>query len=348
MTIESNPTPHKHSLIISLIALTISAIALALIIFGWQQTAKRERSVNSLSMQVSSDNATNLAHEADIRNQVRQQGEMLQATQNNVARLLKLANDTNRQRSLSQVSYLINLANLHLNISGDVETALSLLNLANTRVIALADPDYLMLQKALAKNISQLKKINAFSLSGLIVKLDSINDSIQTLSLTPPAGTLKISNVKSNIADKQQPWYKRLLHNLSGLKSLVIISHHDDKIPALLPTQEIRLLKQNLSDKILQTEWAVLHHKPELYQQNLALISRWVTLYFHNSTATKIIIDSIDHIKNINIDPKIPSIHDSLSAINQITNQASQINNTQKTPIKKPVTKQNSNPGVAL
>ena len=347
MTTQNKPASHNHTLFLSLMALIVSVIALALIVLGWQQASKHEHAVNNLSMQLSSDNASNMAHEADLKAQVQEQGEMLRATQNNVIRLLKLANDSNRQRSLSQVAYLINLANLYLNISHDTEAALNLLTLANKRIIALSDPDYLMLQKTLTKNINQLKKINTFNLSTLIIKLDSINESIQNLSLTPPTGTLKISTVTQTKEDKLQPWYKRLLHSLSGLKSLVIISHHNNKIPALLPTHEVVLLKQNISGKILQTEWAALHQKSELYEKNLTLIAHWIALYFHNSTDTKNIIDSIEHIKNININPTLPNIDDSLSAINQINNQLDRLEDQKQTQKQKP-TQPTSNPGVAL
>ena len=83
--------------------------------------------------------------------------------------------------------------------------------------------------------------------------------------------------------------------------------------------QLLSFLKENISLKISQAQWAVLHQNQLIYLENLAMIKRWVNQYFNkNLTQLFSINQQLTTLQTRNVNPKMPAVLSSLTAIEKM------------------------------
>ena len=339
----------KRTQFIALIACILAIAALAFAGYLWQPTASNK--VVTLKKQLEENRLENKANLDVLKSQLQQQQKSFTSIQSNLDQILRTTTDRTKQRVLSQVSYLLQLANLHLNIGHDVKTSTKLLNLANQRIQKLDDSSLFTLKHALANDLEKLKNARSIDTTTLILRLDSLNDKIQQLKMIPQhlarATTKQPQKVTQDTS--QLPWYKKFWSSLGSLKDLVIIRHYQKPKMPLITPQQVSFLKENIQVKISQAEWAVLHQQPKLYQHSLQMVQQWTSTYFLDSSATKAVRDKLAQLQKINIKPGVPDISDSLNALDKsMANNSS--DNTKSLP--KKIKTLNSNtqptkPGVA-
>lgn len=349
----------NRATIIAVIAVIIAAGAIVLALLHWQTVSTSKAGVTQKLQQmhtaIDNKRVQNLAGIQTLKNQIHQLQQRVQSNQENVSKALKLAYGKRTQRALSEISYLIHLSNLHLNIGHDVNTSQQLLKAAYKRLQQLNDPSLFALKQSMNSDINKLENAPKFDVAKLILQLQSLNQQIQNLPVLPKhffpkdAPSTQTTLTKTDV--KKLPWYKQLWHNLSGLKQLVIVSHTGKSaIPLITPEQQL-FLKQNIQSKIMQAQWAVLHHDAKLYQSSLTRVKDWMIKYFHESTETKKVLESVNKLTSINITPKYPDISDSLIAIRHSltsnivsTSPPRKTKNAKKTTDKLP----KNNPGVEI
>ncbi|MCH9644853.1 MAG: uroporphyrinogen-III C-methyltransferase [Gammaproteobacteria bacterium] len=316
----TNPSrSHNLTNVISIIAIIIAIIAIAFSIFVWDQSNRDE---SQLSTNQKTNQASITARINDLNANLRQQQQNLDATQDDVSHLMKTIGNPERPQALSQISYLINVANLQLRLNQNTEAATHYLTLARNRVNAMSDPSLIDLKRSINNDIHKLQAVSMTDKSSLIFKLDRISERIQSLSTIP---SLEQKTVITNNAPTDEhhkkPWYSRFWDSIKGLKQLVTVRHSNQNMSPLLNKDQEQLLKERIAAKINQAEWAILHQNNDLYQHNLKQIKSWLTQFFHSAKDTENIMQILDGLEQENIAPKVPNITDSLSAIRNILSQ---------------------------
>jgi uroporphyrin-III C-methyltransferase len=311
----------KRATATAILSIIISIAVIIGLAIGWQTLQTMQKKLGTTQQTHSSTNA----ELTQLQQQLNQQQLQLTKLQNTVTNVLDSKVGMRRQQLLSQVAYLIHLANLHLVIGHDATTARKILMVAQQRLAVWQIPNLLPLKQALSQDIARIAALPTVDKTKLVSELDQINNQIQQLNIVP-ANRLNLSTNQTpdneKVKSNNQPWYQKVGSYFSNLKSLITIRHHQQKIvPLITPSQEA-FLKLNIQSKMLQAQWAILHRNNNLYQASLKKIQDWLSTYFPDSKEVQPIIQQLANLQKTNIAPKLPDIHQSLLAINQATGVA--------------------------
>jgi uncharacterized protein HemX len=209
------------------------------------------------------------------------------------------------------VGHLVRMADLTLNTTGDVKTALSFLVAAKKYT---TDPETLAINRALNKDIIRLQAVPKVNVEDIVFKIDTISEKISALAITPTHLTV-LPGVPKKVGKQQpKPVLKRfLISAVQALKDIVIIRHQD--IEPILPPEQTITLRFNVQAKLLQAELAVMQRQDKLYQAYLAQVVGLINKYFVlNSATTNSVLRMLEGLQQINLQPKLPEL-ESLVAI---------------------------------
>ena len=224
---------------------------------------------------------------------------------------------TNQQTyKLSEVIYLVRMANLRLTIQHDIPTTLLLLKQANQELNRLNSPDLEPFREAVLKNINILQLITPIDLDNMTNILAQLQNDVPNLSLlvAPKPNTSILDNTTHQI---QKKWWNRAWDNIkASLKELVVIRHQSENIPAMMtPSQQI-YLEENLQLLLMQAQWGLLNHNAHVYQNSLHQASEWVQKYYvQGSAPTQLFLKSLTQLRTVKITPDFPNLLESLSLL---------------------------------
>ena len=205
------------------------------------------------------------------------------------------------------------MANLHLIISHDTDTAVKLLQLAKQQLSRVASASALQIKQAVAMDISRLKQAQRLDMAKLLAQLNQLNTTIQQL---PDFPTHPLTPTPTK--DVTPSWRQQLGHTLQGLKKLVIIRRHQQPIKPLLASEQLLFLKQNIQLKMAEAEWAVLHHNKAVYQQSLKTVQQWLTDEYSDQAAAADALGTLQSLLTIDVNPTLPDLTHTLSTFNAI------------------------------
>lgn len=254
---------------------------------------------------------------SNLSRQTEQQQLTLTGLQEKLNTIQREFNTHNIQQALTEINYLINLANLYLQINHNPTNAMQILLMAEQMVKTLADPRLSPLIQALASDINRLKAIPVIDTGDLLLRLQLLGESINQLELIRQQITLpaQINSVPQNQAQNQH-WYQRALFSLwSHLKGLLVIRYNSQTQPVLSPDQR-ELVRQNLEFTLKEAQWAVLLNKQNLYYQSLIRVRQLLLNYYPDTASRNNIVERVNELIRINIQPNMPTLNASLEAIN--------------------------------
>ena len=313
---QTSKRPRGAVLWVSIIAVVIAIIAILVAGFAYEQleTANKNNAAQALS--------SNSQQQA-VQGSLQQLQTNLSATQQNVSQLMRRFGSSQQQTTLSQVAYLINLANLQLSVSHNAQASLHMLSLAQQKVQNLNDPRLFALNKVLLKDIAELKAVPKFNMTQVISEIDALNDAIAAANVVPNQKDLNRAEKKSAKAvaqtdtNNKDKWYDRAWHHLSGIKDLIIIRKTDPDVRPLLDSEQQVLIKSTMQSKLLLAEYAAIQHHNKLFQQHLTTVKKWIKKYFFDSVNREQLLAQLETIQNTNVSPKIPDIGDTITVLNQ-------------------------------
>jgi len=242
------------------------------------------------------------------------------ALSHEVSGLADRLSSNQRTYKVSEIAYLVKMANLRLTTQHDVTSALILLKQANQEINSLNDPQMENFREALVKNITDLQAITPIDMIALSDKLTQLQNNVPTLSIlvAPKPNTSILENTPHQA---QKKWWDRAWDNIrASLKQLVVITHQSEDIPAMMTPDQQIYLQENLQLLISQAQWAALNHNSALYQSSLKQTQDWVNKYYvQNSANTQAFLKSLDELLAIDLSPNYPDLTKSLSSLNQGT-----------------------------
>ncbi|HHI5411441.1 TPA: uroporphyrinogen-III C-methyltransferase [Vibrio metoecus] len=183
---------------------------------------------------------------------------------------------------LAEADYLVKLAGRKLFLEHDVETATQLMESADQRIAALNDPSLTPLRKAMANDITALKNIPLIDRDGLVLRLISLQQQVDSLPLAnailPADQPQETPAVSENIND----WQTNLKSSLKAFADNFITfrSRDGNVIPLLSPTQHF-YLKENLQAKLETAIKGVYTEQQTLYVTSLNTAEQWSASFFN-------------------------------------------------------------------
>ncbi len=248
----------------------------------------------------------------DLTQQINQANQTLTQQQ---ATLEKISARDVTQWKINEIAYLVRLAQIQLTTNHSVVQALILLKQAQQLVTELQDPTLSDFQQHLAQNIVTLTNLPVVNISGLFAQFSQLRDQIPGLSIlvAPPA---TMPAFPQGVTEHKK-WFQRAWDNVkASFKALVVVTHQEELMPAILTPEQRIYLQQNLELQLMQAQWALLNYQPAVYQQSLTKVEDWTKkFYVQNSAPTQTFLKQIDALRAIDIAPALPDLNATLATL---------------------------------
>ena len=329
-------------------ALSLFAILVALSIggagyyFGQQQMAKIQQKLTALENQTGADLSSNNTNNNKRLTQL-EQG--LKTAQENIAQLEQLivsktGEITSLQTQMKQINqlaiaqqpsdwlfseadFLLNNALRKLVLDNDVDTAVSLLKLADETLVKVNNSQANEIRSAINQDLKQLLSLSSVDQNAVMQKLSQLAntvDELQALNVNFDETSKNNDKLSNNITDWQQNIEKSAT---SFLNHFIRISpkQNSNKKELLAPNQDI-YLRENIRLRLQLAIMAVPRQQNELYKQSLEAVSSWVRSYFDtNSEVTQNFLKLVDGLSDTSIYVDVPEQLKSLTLLDKYLNR---------------------------
>ncbi|PRJ63493.1 uroporphyrinogen-III C-methyltransferase [Haemophilus influenzae] len=329
-------------------ALSLFAILVALSIggagyyFGQQQMTKIQQKLTALENQTGVDLSSNNTNNNKRLTQL-EQG--LKTAQENIAQLEQLivsktGEITSLQTQMKQINqlaiaqqpndwlfseadFLLNNALRKLVLDNDVDTAVSLLKLADEALVKVNNSQANEIRSAINQDLKQLLSLSSVDQNTIMQKLSQLAntvDELQALNVNFDETSKNNDKLSNNITDWQQNIEKSAT---SFLNHFIRISpkQNSNKKELLAPNQDI-YLRENIRLRLQLAIMAVPRQQNELYKQSLEAVSSWVRSYFDtNSEVTQNFLKLVDGLSDTSIYVDVPEQLKSLTLLDKYLNR---------------------------
>ena len=224
----------------------------------------------------------------------------------------------------SEADFLLNNALRKLVLDNDVDTAISLLKLADETLVKVNNSQANAIRTAINQDLKQLLSLSSVDQNAVMQKLSQLAntvDELQALNVNFDEAPEKSGKLSDNIADWQQNVEKSAI---SFLNHFIRISSKQtaDKKELLAPNQDI-YLRENIRLRLQLAIMAVPRQQDELYKQSLDAVASWVRSYFDtNAEVTQNFLKSVDELADSSIYVDVPGQLQSLTLLDKYLNRA--------------------------
>ena len=224
----------------------------------------------------------------------------------------------------SEADFLLNNALRKLVLDNDVDTAISLLKLADETLVKVNNSQANAIRTAINQDLKQLLSLSSVDQNAVMQKLSQLAntvDELQALNVNFDETPEKSGKLSDNIADWQQNVEKSAT---SFLNHFIRISSKQtaDKKELLAPNQDI-YLRENIRLRLQLAIMAVPRQQDELYKQSLDAVASWVRSYFDTSAeVTQNFLKSVDELADSSIYVDVPGQLQSLTLLDKYLNRA--------------------------
>ncbi|WP_118878698.1 uroporphyrinogen-III C-methyltransferase [Haemophilus haemolyticus] len=225
----------------------------------------------------------------------------------------------------SEADFLLNNALRKLVLDNDVDTAISLLKLADETLVKVNNSQANAIRTAINQDLKQLLSLSSVDQNAVMQKLSQLAntvDELQALNVNFDEAPEKSGKLSDDIADWQQNVEKSAT---SFLNHFIRISPKQsaDKKELLAPNQDI-YLRENIRLRLQLAIMAVPRQQDELYKQSLDAVASWVRSYFDtNAEVTQNFLKSVDELADSSIYVDVPGQLQSLTLLDKYLNRAS-------------------------
>jgi uroporphyrin-III C-methyltransferase len=238
-------------------------------------------------------------------------------TQNQQAALEALYRELAPSRdewALTEIEQMLQLASQQLLVVHNVPSALSALQLADSKLQRLDRPQFVPLRKAIARDMDSLKAVPFVDVPGLSLRLDQAIATIDTLPLAmeqrlpPQPATAQLTDERGWRAFLRTVW--------QDLRQLVRIQNVDHPEPPLLAPQEQYFLRENIKLRLLSARFALLLNDPRNFRTDLSAAGAWLRQYFDNrAPAVTSLQVMLKQMQATDMATEVPDVVRSLDAI---------------------------------
>ncbi|MGV6826578.1 MAG: uroporphyrinogen-III C-methyltransferase [bacterium] len=265
------------------------------------------------------------AQQADISAQIQSISNERQHMIDREAELRALVADIHRrigrsdtQWRVAEAEYLIRVAINRVQLAYDVSTAITALRLADERLRDTTEPQWDPVRQQLAKDIATLTGTVLPDLSGMSARLNALAEQVPSLELAHQQQAKPEPEAGGVTPREDRSWSTLADDMMAGLKDAVRIRRTDVPVPAMLTPDQQQFLYQNLALQLETARLALVQRDAESYQTTLRTARAWVEeLFSLEHPATQQMLDEINDLAAIEIQPELPDITQALQILNE-------------------------------
>lgn len=314
--------------------------------FGQQQVDEFQQKLTALEAQINNKTVVS-APAQDVKfdtTQLAQLESANKATQNKIAQVEELINakshelvglqsqinkvsaQANAQQPtdwlFSEADFLLNNALRKLVLDNDVDTAVSLLKLADETLAKVNNSQSAAIRSAINQDLKQLLSVTGVDQNSVMQKLSQLANTVDELPVLDvnfgdDQNATKLSDSLSDWAENAEKSATSFLNHFIRISP----KHGADRKELLAPNQDI-YLRENIRLRLQLAIMAVPRQQNELYKQSLEAVASWIRSYFDtNAEVTQSFLKSVDELSEVSIYVDVPSQLQSLSMLDKYLNR---------------------------
>ena len=314
--------------------------------FGQQQVDEFQQKLTALEAQINNKTVVSApAQEVKFdTTQLAQLESANKATQNKIAQVEELINakshelvglqsqinkvsaQANAQQPtdwlFSEADFLLNNALRKLVLDNDVDTAVSLLKLADETLAKVNNSQSAAIRSAINQDLKQLLSVTGIDQNAVMQKLSQLANTVDELPVLDvnfgdDQNATKLSDSLSDWAENAEKSATSFLNHFIRISP----KHGADRKELLAPNQDI-YLRENIRLRLQLAIMAVPRQQNELYKQSLEAVASWIRSYFDtNAEVTQSFLKSVDELSELSIYVDVPSQLQSLSMLDKYLNR---------------------------
>ncbi|UTM57251.1 uroporphyrinogen-III C-methyltransferase [Photobacterium sp. CCB-ST2H9] len=222
---------------------------------------------------------------------------------------------------LAEADYLTRMAGRKLWLEHDVASATLLLESADNRIAQLNDPSLTELRTALSDDITMLKSIARIDRDGLVLRLTSLQNQIESLPLANAIVPESLDQPQTDsVSESISDWKTNLMTSLKQFSEHFVTYRKRDGnvIPLLSPEQDF-YLQENIRSKLETAIKAVYREQGELYTTSLTMAKDWASQFYKTDDAkTQSFIQALNELAEQKIQVSYPKTLKSRSELSDI------------------------------
>ena len=314
--------------------------------FGQQQVDQFQQKLTALEAQINNKTVVS-APAQDVKfdtTQLTQLESANKATQDKIAQVEELINakshelvglqsqinkvsaQANAQQPtdwlFSEADFLLNNALRKLVLDNDVDTAVSLLKLADETLVKVNNSQSAAIRSAINQDLKQLLSVAGVDQNAVMQKLSQLANTVDELPVLDvnfgdDQNATKLSDSLSDWAENAEKSATSFLNHFIRISP----KHGADRKELLAPNQDI-YLRENIRLRLQLAIMAVPRQQNELYKQSLEAVASWIRSYFDtNAEVTQSFLKSVDELSEVSIYVDVPSQLQSLSMLDKYLNR---------------------------
>jgi len=314
--------------------------------FGQQQVDEFQQKLTALEAQINNKTAVS-APAQDVKfdtTQLAQLESANKATQDKIAQVEELINakshelvglqsqinkvsaQANAQQPtdwlFSEADFLLNNALRKLVLDNDVDTAVSLLKLADETLAKVNNSQSAAIRSAINQDLKQLLSVTGVDQNAAMQKLSQLANTVDELPVLDvnfgdDQNATKLSDSLSDWAENAEKSATSFLNHFIRISP----KHGADRKELLAPNQDI-YLRENIRLRLQLAIMAVPRQQNELYKQSLEAVASWIRSYFDtNAEVTQSFLKSVDELSELSIYVDVPSQLQSLNMLDKYLNR---------------------------
>ena len=314
--------------------------------FGQQQVDEFQQKLTALEAQINNKTVVS-APAQDVKfdtTQLTQLESANKATQDKIAQVEELINakshelvglqsqinkvsaQANAQQPtdwlFSEADFLLNNALRKLVLDNDVDTAVSLLKLADETLAKVNNSQSAAIRSAINQDLKQLLSVAGVDQNAVMQKLSQLANTVDELPVLDvnfgdDQNATKLSDSLSDWAENAEKSATSFLNHFIRISP----KHGADRKELLAPNQDI-YLRENIRLRLQLAIMAIPRQQNELYKQSLEAVASWIRSYFDtNAEVTQSFLKSVDELSEVSIYVDVPSQLQSLSMLDKYLNR---------------------------
>ena len=222
----------------------------------------------------------------------------------------------------SESDFLLNNALRKLVLDNDVDTAVSLLKLADETLAKVNNSQSAAIRSAINQDLKQLLSVAGVDQNAVMQKLSQLANTVDELPVLDvnfgdDQNATKLSDSLSDWAENAEKSATSFLNHFIRISP----KHGADRKELLAPNQDI-YLRENIRLRLQLAIMAVPRQQNELYKQSLEAVASWIRSYFDtNAEVTQSFLKSVDELSEVSIYVDVPSQLQSLSMLDKYLNR---------------------------
>jgi uroporphyrin-3 C-methyltransferase len=295
---------------------------LVFLLLGWQWFDMREH-VDVLQQELTKRLAEGDAASRESRTLTRQNQELLQSlaaritllearqaeAQSQQVALENMYQELSRSRDeriLVEVEQSLMLAAQQLQLTGNVEAVLAVLQGVDARLARSGQNRLLPLRKLINRDIDRLKALPLADMPGIALKLEGVIAAVDTLPLAfeqrtrvePPARLRNSASAKTPAQSAETNFWQGMARDLwAEFKQLIRVERIDQPDAVLLAPSQIFFLRENLKLRLTDARLALLQRDGRTFRDDLRQSRELLERYF--DTRDKAASNAIVLLKNL-------------------------------------------------